>query len=311
MNHLFLPKIYFLLLIFIIVSCNESTINKEETDFAVSDTALIDSIIITHSKTTTLSEQNGMWLVNNTFTADKKNIERLLNTIRLIKMNTPLPSNAVKNVKKSLKKGVLIQIFSEKERLKTYYLGKYIKNSGNYIMLKNADKPYIAHIPSYNFDLKKNFVNDLKYWQSTVLFNQKIKNIKQVFVKNYEKNGQFYLTKKENKFSLSKSKNTEIKNVKNEKILIYLKRYEKVEFEKFIYNYDKKFLDSLKNSNPIFEINLEQTNNKTINFKAYAIIKDNRKDKDKFIGLINEKDLILASYYDFDLLIKDYKYFLK
>lgn len=308
-------KIIFLSLLsilFIVSSCTHTTIRDNEIDFAISDISIIDSIVIEKDETLILTKQDSQWFVNGVYSVNEKSLARLFNSIGLIKMNSPLPQNSLSVISSKIKDDVFVQIFSDKKLLKAYYIGDYIKGSGNYCMLKNIGVPYIAHIPSYDFDLRSNFSSDVKQWQSTTLFNLKENEIKDLYVKNFETGEEFFIKNNNNFFELYATKNSDIaQNFIEDKILFYLTRFENVVFDDFFYNIDIQTIDSLKSAEPIFEIEVTKTNMRKINFKAYSFKYQGVTDKNKFIGLIDNNLVVLAKFYDFDLLIKDYNYFLE
>ncbi|MBN2663477.1 MAG: hypothetical protein JXR68_07480 [Bacteroidales bacterium] len=298
--------------LFIVNSCSHSTIKDSEINFALSDTSVIDSIVIINDEILVVSKHDNNWIVNGAYNVGQSSIERLLNSIRLIKMNSPLPENAISAISSKIKDDIFVQIFSDNRLLKAYYIGDYISGSGNYYMLNNVNVPYIAHIPSYDFDLRNNFSTDVKKWLSTTLFCLKKNEISELFVKNFETGDEFFLKNANNFFELYASKNSGIvQNAIDDKILFYLTRFENVVFDDFFYNIDNQTIDSLISREPIFEIDITKTNLSKINFKAYYFNYQGVADKNKFLGLIDNNLVVLAKFYDFDLLIKDYKYFLE
>lgn len=307
-----LTLVILLNILLLISSCKNSTINDSETNFAVSDTSIIDSIIIKKQNDSIVITKHEDWLVNGIYIADYNAVVRALNTIRLVKLNSPLPDNAIKSVADNIKKETYIEIYNNDKLLLSYYIGKYIKGSGNYYMLSTSETPYIAFVPSFDIDLRTNFSTDLKKWQSTILFKLKPEHIKNLHVKDNKLQKEFYFENDNGEFKIYQNKNTtRLGDVDSDKILFYLMKYENVSFEKFIYNIDNQYLDSLQNEPVIFEIDVENTNNNKINFKAFNLISNGNPNIDLFLGLIDNKDVVIAKFYNFDLLIKDYTYFLK
>jgi hypothetical protein len=299
LNHI-LP---FLLISFLSVSCSNSTINEEISDFSIADTNKIDKIIIKNTQDTIiLNKNNQQWRLNNSFKASNKKIKLLLQTISLLQMNTILPENSIEKISDKLKKSTEIKIFQQNKVIKKYYIGDYIVGLGNYAMLENQ-KPVVVHIPSYDFDLRKNFTLDKKYWQSKILFNLKPEEINSIYLKNYTKNTEFYIFRdKSDKFLLSED--TTIKNYTEpnaENINFYLSHFSNVPFVDFV----EIEPDSIEKLPQIFEIFVKINSGNKINFKGYRI----ENDKDKFIGILDNTSVITCKYYDFDLLIKEYKYF--
>ena len=243
--------------------------------------------------------------------ANEDAIKRALSTLLLLELKSPLPENAIAIISEKITNQTYVEVYSNNEIIKSFYLGDYNSNSGNYIMLKNAEKPYIAYIPTFDFDLRENFSSQAKQWMSKVVFHYKKDEIKELQLTNYKYNEQFFLKIENDKFILKKDKNSGIiQNVDIGNVEFYLSHYENIQFLDFFDNYSQSVTDSFLQQTPIFEISIVNSNNQTVNFKAFELINNNQKDNNVFVGIIDEKDLVLAKYYDFDLLMKNYSYFL-
>lgn len=299
--------------ILFITSCKESTLNENEIDFSINDTSIITKIQIYNADNLLKIEKtNDNWKLNDLYSVEISKLTRLFNSISLIDLKSPLPENAIEPVKSKIINQTYIEIYSNENLLKAYYLGDYVQNSGNYMMMKNAENPYIVYIPSFDFDLRFNFNTDYKEWMNKEIFSYNANEIKSIAYTNNILSESFYLEKNEDGFHVYKNNlSTELENLNVENIEYYLTHYNKVPFMDFFVNYDNTTLDSLKNENYEFCFEIENTSGKMVKLEAYSLNILGKKDKNKFLGILNDKELLLAKYYDFDLLMKNYTYFLK
>lgn len=310
---LFAFSLFFISFFVFLSSCKESTLNKSDTDFSIEDTASITKIVIKNSEDTLyLEKNNNEWNVDGQYVANISEVKRTLNTLNLITLKSPLPENAVNSVAEKIKNQTNIEIYFGDKIVKSFYLGDYSSNSGNFIMLKDAELPYIAYIPTYNFDLNLNFRTDLKYWMDKVIFHYKPSDISEIILNNYSLNESFYLKNDNDKYILKENQNSEkLLNINQDNIVYYLNHFENIKFINSFENYDQSVVDSLINITPIFEIQITDKNNMITDLKAYSLINNDQIDKNSFIGLVNNEEIILAKFYDFDLLMKNYTYFIK
>ncbi len=167
---------------FLIKSPRKSTIDPDEIQFAVKDTASIQKVILTGYiegnvvGKVYLTKKNEQWWVNDKFKAQNITIENLLQTIYAIQMQQPLHPNAIENVKKLIKKRnvhVIIQN-GDGTTLKGYYIGPATPDTkGNYVILEGAENPYIAEIPGFNGYLSTRFSANPEAWRDYTIWNLK------------------------------------------------------------------------------------------------------------------------------------------
>lgn len=307
-------NIYFIIFFYLVFfSCKNSTISKAQTDFAVSDTSIVTKIIILNgSDSIILSKNISKWYVNNVFSANINKINNLLSTLFLLQIKSPIPEDAFASVKTKLFNNTRVIVYSNKNIINDFYIADFVNNTGNYAMTSKKQIPFLIYLPSYNFDILKIFSTDIKTWQSKILFEFESSKINSIFLRNYQYDETFYILKKDNEFEVYQSKIDQNKKDKNsDNIERYLSYYKNVEFVDFYENQSKNILDSLKNEIPIFELEIQNSEKQNINFKAYKIENNNKIDNTKFLGMINNNTLVIAKYYDFDLLLKNYTYFVK
>ena len=193
---------YFTLIILIIVlpecipSDKKSTIT-DDNNFAVSDTASVSKIFIADRSgtTITLNRVESDWIVNNKYKVRKDAITTILNTIQQIRIQRPVPKNAFETVVKNLATtGVKVEIYSDtKMPIKTYTIGNSTANHlGTYMLLTDAESPFIVHIPSFNGFLSPRYgiqggKLSEKDWRTTTVFKLNSNDINTILIKHIQK----------------------------------------------------------------------------------------------------------------------------
>ncbi len=303
----------FVLLLFFMLSCNTSSLKNKDTNFSIKDTSKIVKIKIQKTNDSLILYKKGnIWTVNHKYRVEKDAIKRLLMSLNMISMNTPLPENSFADIRSKLRESVQVGVWGKDKLLEKFYLGKYIPKSGNYFMFCSDTIPYIAFIPGHDFDLRANFSLSEKKWETTTLFFYLPKNIKEIYYKDYLTGNKFCIERINGNYFISPdslSKKVKISN--NEKLDFYLSLFKDVHFINFFENTPQSVKDSLLACEPEFEISLKLADKNKIELRAYPFYLRGKKDRNKFIGIVNKKDIILAKYYDFDLLRQKYSYFIK
>jgi hypothetical protein len=179
----------------------KSTIT-DDNNFSVSNSASISKIFISDRSgtTITLDRVKKNWIVNNKYEVRKDAITTILNTIQQIKIQRPVPKNAFETVVKNLATtGVKVEIYSgNKMPIKTYTIGNSTANHlGTYMLLADAETPFIVHIPSFNGFLSPRYgiqggkISE-KDWRATTVFKLNSTEINTVSVNNIQKPAQSF-----------------------------------------------------------------------------------------------------------------------
>ena len=183
-------------------SDKKSTIT-DDNNFAVSDTASISKIFIADRSgtTITLSRAGDNWIINNKYEVRKDAITTILNTIQQIRIQRPVPKNAFETIVKNLATtGVKVEIDRDtKTPIKTYTIGNSTANYlGTYMLLANAEKPFIVHIPSFNGFLSPRYgIQGGKLsetnWRATTVFKLNSIEINTIVIKHIQKPEQSFM----------------------------------------------------------------------------------------------------------------------
>ena len=179
------------------MSSNKKSTITEDNNFAVNDTSSVNKIFMADRSgtTITLNRVKNNWIVNNKYEVRKDAITTILNTIQKIRIQRPVPKNTFETVVTNLATtGIKVEIYSDAEiPIKTYTIGNSTPNHlGTYMLLANAESPFIVHIPSFNGFLSPRYgiqgqkLSD-KNWRITTVFKLNSTKIKTIIIKHIQK----------------------------------------------------------------------------------------------------------------------------
>lgn len=297
---------FFLILISILFLLKTYYDKKYERSFKVSDTTSINKIFISDMKGNQikLEKNDNIWFINDTYKVREDAISTLLSTIKTIEIQQPVSDNAYNNVIRNLATiGVKIDIYSN-NLLKSYVIGHSTMNHlGTYMIMKDAENPFIMHIPGFNgflsprYGIEGNSLN-ISSWRDNTVLNISSENIIEIEFKNFK-----YLNKSfklyPNEYKLKDFKNNFFKS-NYIKTLNYINNFSNLKCE--------SFKDITINKNDIlYNINIK-TKLKLFNLKVYSFNKKNNNannsapNVERYYAKINDGEVILIQKYVFNKL---------
>lgn len=325
---------------------NNSTLNEGESDFAISDTATVTKIFIADKKTNSiiLSRTFDGWLLNNKFNTNTRVVNLLLETMTRIKVKAPVPKIGRNNVIKRMASiGIKVEVYQKAYRInifdkykffpyeklaKVYYVGDVTPdNLGTYMLIEGAEHPYIVHIPGFRGFLTPRYSPLSDDWKSHQVFHHTLSDIASVsleFNDRPEESFRVDISKSDGSYNLIKLiDNSTIGRYDTLRLLNFLTSFNDLRYESRLNNLLSPVrIDSITQSQPLFEITLIDNENETTYVKAFiksalaekikedAYFKLIPDDRDRFHALINDgEDFVLMQYYVFDKVIYPLSYF--
>jgi hypothetical protein len=299
----------------------------EDRKFAVEDAEEIYKIFIAdRNKNKTTLERNGdHWIYNGKYKARPNAMENLLDAITRVQIKYQPPAKAVKHMISSLAtEGIKVEIYNKKNDLiKSYYVGGSTSDErGTFMMMAEADQPYVANIPNWSGNIRFRYNLKGDDWRENVVFSAKPEEVKSIFVQYpKQRNKSFRIDKKEGKFAVSPfygitpKKNQEVSQGKIEQFLI---NFELVSSRGYDNSNPEK--DSISATIPFAKINLEKSNGKTTVLDLYPIMPKQQFDTktgetiplgeiENYYALLNEEDFIVVSQKIIQNLLWAYDYF--
>lgn len=255
---------------FLLKKDKSSTLVKDETSFAVENTDEIDQIFMKAkflNTSATLAKKDNKWTINNKYDADGSKINVLLTAIREVRVKHPVSKDYWDMVIRNLAgKGTKVELYSKGKKIKTYYVGGPTPdNTGTYMWIEGATKPYICHIEGFEGYLTpRYFVNEAD-WRSKMLFelqDEDIEWVKLDWTENKDKG--FLITNYENNPSIERlsSKDNQQNAVNANKLKSYLKQFDRLSYEGFPNNKSKTEIDSIYTKTSPFVILTVKAKNK-------------------------------------------------
>lgn len=170
----------------------------DQTDFSISDTALVDKIFIADNFShVTLERVPGerLWSVNGgEMKARKPSIDLLLKTFQRIQVKGAVPEKqretVIRNLAGSAKK---VEIYTGGDKpAKTWYVGTSTPNhTGTYMLLETEEdgrstEPFITHLGGGKGYLTTRFFTDLDEWRYTGIFEYPNRTLHSVQFTDFE-----------------------------------------------------------------------------------------------------------------------------
>ncbi len=331
--------------IWFLMQNDSSTLKEGESEFAISDTASVTKIFIADKDVNSvlLERTSGGWVLNGKYQTNPKLIDFLLGTMHRIEVMAPVPKVARDNVIKRMASiSIKVEIYQKAYRInifdkykffpyeklsKVYYVGDATPNNlGTYMLVENAENPYITHIPGFRGFLQPRFSPLPDDWKSHQVFKQSLSDIKSVsleFIEKPEESFKVDIKSTDGSYKLFDFNNNTVERYDTLRLLNFLTSFNDLRYESRLNNLMSHMrIDSILQSPPVFELSLVDDKNDTIYVKAFTkralpeeirdeayfqLIPD---DKDRFYALINDgEDFVLMQYYVFDKVLYPLSYY--
>lgn len=327
----------------LILGQSDTTLDSDSGNFAVPDTASITRIFMADKSDNTIlleRQENGSWMLNNTYGAHQENIEILLKTIANIAVRQPVARAAQDNILKLLAaKSVKVEIYKNDFRIKigslklfpyenkakTFYIGDAtMDNNGSYALIEGAGKPVVVYLPGLRGYISSRFSTLENDWRKHTVFAHKLPEIASIEVDFPLQPAESYRVVNNDNKSLSlfqKESGREITNYDTLKLMNYVNAYRNIRFETLLNDMEPERRDSITSQSPVYTIKLHTTDGKTVEVKTFArklpvpeldVFDDTTIifDRDRMYALINDdKDFVLIQYYVFDKILRPLTWF--
>jgi len=166
---------------------------EQEAGFTIADTSAVYKIFLANRKGDTISLQrtdNG-WMVNGKYKASRRMTNTLLETFREQFAAYPVTENAHNNVIKMLSgRAVKTEVYDKRGKLlKTFYVGgQATNNTGTYMLMEGAKRPYVVQLPVYNGYVTPRYSTDIKDWRDRTAIDMTADQIQSVEIKYNSEN---------------------------------------------------------------------------------------------------------------------------
>lgn len=323
-----------------------STLRKSDSEFAVSDTALITKVFLadkSNNEVTLERNPDGTWSVNGKYMAQQAKITSFLKTLQDLQVRNPVPLIARNNVitrMSAIAKKVeiyqvvprinlfnVVKLFPREKKVKTYYVGDVTAdNQGTFMLMEGAESPYVVNIAGFRGFVATRYSAIASDWRDYSVFRSKLNEIQSVQLEFPEEPHESY------RMTVMDNQNITLESLYDEvvypsydtiRVLGFLTSFEDIRFEALLENLiEKEFIDSVKASMPRTIITLtdrQGLKNEVYLFKkmgfAALYSEDGATlepmDLDRAYALVNDReDFVLVQYYVFDRVTRPLSYFI-
>jgi hypothetical protein len=298
------------------------TDKRDENQFAVKDTGLINLVEIRSPDNTVILERmQGRWIINGHYSAGNKSITGLLKLISRLQVSAPVPGSIRSEITDKLTKdGKRIKIVTERKNPHVILMyHDTVHTNTTYMMMENSDQPFRVEIPGYpERNLARYFVDKVSYWRDNSIFRLREDEISSVSLYNtHDPEKSFHLLNTDNGYKLyTYTDSTEVPDIIDGKARQYLSYFSSVSFERFLSDNERRTQAGLNKDDPANIIAVTDSGNNVIQVKTflwYVTRQDASPgvDLNRLIAIINNTDTVVVKYIELDPVIKDIGYFLE
>lgn len=189
-------------------SDDKTTLAGADRAFAVDNIDEIHKIFIAdrQGESTTLERKDGYWIYNGKYKARPNAMENLLDAILRVQVKFKPPTAAVDNMVRDLAaNGLKVELYNKNDQLlKSYYVGGSTPDErGTYMIMAEAEQPYVTYIPSWEGNLRFRYNLKGEDWRDKTIFNVNQDDIQSVSVEYpKQRNKSFRLEREGNGFQV-------------------------------------------------------------------------------------------------------------
>ena len=327
-NNLYLILAVVILGVFAIVLItkqNSSSIKPELRDFAVQDTAAVDKIFMVDkaNNQVVLTREDGRWVVNGKYTVRRDAINLLLKTLHRVRVKAPVPNTAKDNVLTMMAmRNTKVEVYNKKKLIKTLYVGGPTQDQmGTFMMLEGSSVPFVVSIPGFVGYLSTRFFILEREWRSPMIFLYNFDDIAEIkSVNNTDPDQSFRIKHRNEKFSIE-SLNGKLSTRVMDTLAVkfFISNYERVASEFFADGLEQSIKDSLDAATPFRVLSVTDQQGKTTSVEAYRRKPGEQTDpelavpewdNERMYAKINDSDWVVIQYFVFDLLFRDFNFFI-
>ena len=193
--------------VYYFIFSNKDAFATDEAGFTIPDTASIGKLFLADKSgnTVLLERTDNGWLLNKTYPAIQQHVNTLLTTLAKQVPMYPVAEEQHDNVIRSLAtEGIKVEVYNNKgDKLRTFYVGGQVQAQyGTYMLMENAERPYVVQIPGMFGYLTPRYGTDFKLWRNRNVVDITAENLKLVSVN--------YLSEPLNSFTLVQDYNGNI-----------------------------------------------------------------------------------------------------
>ncbi|MGB0933846.1 MAG: hypothetical protein ACPGU5_06160 [Lishizhenia sp.] len=252
--------------------------NTELIDFEIKNVENIDKIEIYDpyfQASFTLLKKGDVWTDKNGGCVQQNPVKTILETFKKVTFSGYVNDAAKTNVTNLMAaKAKKVTVYEQGEMKKIWYVGHSTPDHlGTYMLVETpevkSDQPVIMGMQGLNGILEPRFFVDPKIWACTDLFSATQAEIKKVSIKNNIDNEDSYEITRNGSGFVATQNTMPIENVNQEKLTFFTNSFENIHFNKPNYEFTQQQVDSIRNSNPYIEMNIDKKDGTSLSMNFY------------------------------------------
>ena len=308
---------------------NKGKSDTQLIEFSIEETEKIDKVLISDANgyTFEIIKNEEIWTDKDGGCINQESAEFIIDAIKNIEFKGYLAEGELKKSKKDMTaQHISVEIFSEGEWIKTWYIGNSTQDHYGQIMQLDSKKygksafPVIMKIKGVHGIISPRFFADPRQWMCTNIFNLEINEIAKIKVDTRdEPSRSFSVVKNGTDLKVYQQKQL-LQNVDTAMIFRYLNKFKKVHYESPNYELNPLQIDSLQKTTPFVVLTVTEVNGKVTQLRCFRIktsgatekvghieFKDN--DEDRFWCQLPNGQMVKCQYFVFNPLLLGHIYF--
>lgn len=303
----------------------------ELIEFSVENTDEITKVIITdewENKLEIVKGENGEWEDAEGHCLQQQNMDFILEAFQKIEFKGYVPDNSKDNyIGMMSAQHIKVEIFTNGEWLKTWYIGPSTKDHYGQVMLLDSkeygksDYPVIMKIKALNGIIAPRFKADYREWMCRDIFSLTLDEIKSVDLDYKDEPSRSFTVKRDGATFNVYQQGKLLPEVDTSNVFRYLNNYKDINFNRPNYELTATQVDSVKRTTPFCIMTVEEMNGNSSKLRLFRI-KSTELDttQEKPIEAVNTNNdlfwcelpsgaLVKCQYFHFDKILLGHVYF--
>jgi len=299
---------------------NNNTLNSNEAAFALKDTSVITSIVISKNDSSlTFSRSGGYWRFYKSYIANPSLMDICFRVISQVEIKSAIPKKKLIEISDKIKqKGSEIKIYQKNKLIRNYYIYPDYLTKSIYMMMKGSNKPFQVLLPSFQGNFAAVFRIDTNFWRDLSVIRYSPAQINYIKVEQTGNPKQSFIlqTSKKEKIILSDLISGQSQKFNSEAVEAYLFCFRNVKIVKYIGN-EKKIFDQLLKTQPSYIITIREVSGNLKVLKTYPFNKiSGSPEKENIVYfndycylLLNDQEIAIVKFVEIDPLTRDLDFF--
>jgi hypothetical protein len=246
----------------------------DPTLFQLHDSKTVNKVVFKKdSSTIELEFNNGKWMLNKTYDADRDLVDVLFATIaQAIPKREAAASIKDSVIRESKQKGVLVEFYADKKIDRAFWVWGSESQGATYFTDNEKDTPYLITIPGYRVFVAGIFTQESAMWRDKRIFNFNWRNftsLEATFPNDPSQN--FKVSMIDRFFSIEGMANIDTTALND-----YLDAVSLIEGDAFYEQGQSTQYDSLSRTKPIMNIFVQELSGQQYTLSVFAIAKNER-----------------------------------